>query len=104
MTFTKRVNDMLMHTRIPVLQPANGHAVVIDVSRLADGETNAEKKRQFLKRLFIESGIRGSVHQVGKQKNTILDQCIRLAIPLGLSAEDEQKVYDALRVFFKSNV
>ncbi len=104
MAFTKHLQDMLVKIRVPILQPAYGHAIVIDVSQLANGETNAQKKEQFLRNLFIETGIRGGIHQVGKQKNTILDQCIRLAIPLGLTEEDEHIIYDRLNSFFKQNM
>ena len=100
MTATKRLQDMLLEAQAPILPPAYGHAVVIDVSELADGETNTQKKEQFLRTLFLETGIRAGIHQVGKQKNTILDQCIRLAFPLGLTKEDDECIYNALQKFF----
>nr|WP_092067195.1 amino acid adenylation domain-containing protein [Dendrosporobacter quercicolus]NSL46456.1 amino acid adenylation domain-containing protein [Dendrosporobacter quercicolus DSM 1736]SDL51088.1 amino acid adenylation domain-containing protein [Dendrosporobacter quercicolus] len=98
--FTKRLQDMLIQARVSILQPAYGHAIVINISQFIDGETNTQKKQQFLKQLFLKTGIRGSIHQVGKQKNTILDQCIRLAIPLGLTKMDEENIYNKLHSFF----
>jgi tryptophanase len=103
MVFTRRLQDMLVQARVPILQPAYGHAIAIDVSQLAHGETNAQKKERFLKKLFRETGIRAGIHQAGKQKNTILDQCIRLAFPLGLIKKDEESIYDQLQKFFIKN-
>jgi acyl transferase domain-containing protein/tryptophanase/acyl carrier protein len=103
MVFTKRLQDMLVQAGVPIMQPAYGHAVVIDVSQLAHGETNTQKKETFLKKLFLETGLRGGIHQVGKQKNTILDQCIRLAFPLGLTKKDEESIYNQLQHFFTKN-
>ena len=100
LSFTKRLQDMLVQARVPILRPAYGHAVVVDVSQLAQGENNAQKKERFLKNLFVETGIRGSVHQVGKQKNTLPDRCIRLAFPLGMTKEDEGVIYDKLQSYF----
>jgi Tryptophanase len=103
MTFTKRLNDMLIQTRVPILQPAYGHCIVIDVSLLTKGENSIQKKKLFLNNLFLETGIRAAIHQVGKQKNTILDKCIRLAFPLGLTIKDEECIFNKLHDFFSKN-
>ena len=104
MAFTKRLQDMLIQVRVPILQPAYGHAVVIDVSQLTPEKNNSQKKEHFLKNLFLKTGIRAGIHQVGKQKNTILDRCIRLAFPLGLTKKDEESIYNLLQLFFTKNI
>ncbi|MCX8131438.1 MAG: SDR family NAD(P)-dependent oxidoreductase [Clostridia bacterium] len=100
LTFARSLQDMLIQAKAPILQPACGHAIVINVSQLVYGESNTQKKETFLKELFIETGIRGGIHQVGKQKNTLLDQCIRLALPLGLASENRRIIFDKLKHFF----
>ena len=100
LAFVKRLQNMLVEASVPILQPAYGHAIVVNVTQLAEGATNGRKKENFLKKLFIETGIRGGLHQVGKQKNTLLDQCIRLALPLGLSEQNENLIFDRLQRFF----
>jgi polyketide synthase PksM len=101
LAFTQRLGQMLQGMWVPVLQPAIGHSVVIDVSRLSEGQTSQERKQRFLTRLFTDTGIRGSMHQAGKQKNTTLAECIRLAVPLGMCAEEEAEISEKLRQFFE---
>ncbi|MWC28302.1 SDR family NAD(P)-dependent oxidoreductase [Paenibacillus sp. MMS18-CY102] len=95
--FTGRVGDMLKRMNIGCIQPVAGHAVVIDSEAIIPGEfTTLERKEKLLRLLFAKTGIRGGIHQVGKQRNTMLNRCIRLAFPLGLSAADEQLIISAL--------
>jgi acyl transferase domain-containing protein/tryptophanase/SAM-dependent methyltransferase len=100
LAFTQSVGTMLTELGVPILKPAYGHAVLVDVSSLVTGESIYEKKERFLEELFVKAGIRGSIHQVGKQKNTLLDKCIRLAFPLGQSGEEQQAVQAALHTYF----
>lgn len=102
--FSKRLSDALVKINVPILQPAYGHALVIDVSEMVDGVNNKEKKQGFLNHLFLETGIRGGVHQVGQQKNNLLDQCIRLAIPLGLSKSHQDLILNKLKGYFLSRI
>ncbi len=104
MAFTRRVQDQLKAAGVPILQPAYGHAVVVDVSQLASGATSAQKKENFLKTLFLETGIRAGAHLAGKQKNTRLDRCVRFAIPLGLTPEHEEAIVHQLQTFFVATV
>ena len=58
-------------------------------------------KQRFLHELFIKTGIRAAPHQVGQQKNTLLDRCIRIAMPLGMRPTDEARILKLLGAFFK---
>jgi hypothetical protein len=87
-----------------VLGPACGHAVVLDATPFADEKSNRNKKKALLENLFIQTGIRGSAHQAGKQRNTLLDKCVRLAFPLGLTADDEKMIYEKLENYFQQRV
>ncbi|WP_242292927.1 beta-eliminating lyase-related protein [Bacillus cereus group sp. BfR-BA-01441] len=103
MEFTKNLQDMLLQYQVPLLQPACGHSIVIDISGYTGGKNNTQKKRNFLEKLFLETGIKGGAHHSGKQKQTVLNNCIRLAFPIGLTEIDKQEIYKNLKLFFSMN-
>jgi tryptophanase len=100
LAFTERLGDLLKIYGVPVLGPARGHAVVIDVSPLVPADSPRRMKEEFLSALFIKTGIRGSVHQTGKQRNTPLHNTVRLAVPLGLEDAELEVLLDRLQAFF----
>lgn len=100
LAFIKSVGAMLAELGVPILKPVCGHGILVDVSSLVKGDSIYAKKDKFLEELYIKTGIRGGIHQVGKQKNTLLDNCIRLAFPLGLSVEEQQTIQTTLRTYF----
>jgi polyketide synthase PksM len=102
LAFTKRVGAMLTELGVPILNPVCGHGILVDVSSLVKGDSIYAKKDKFLEELYIKAGIRGGIHQVGKQKNTLLDNCIRLAFPLGLSVEEQQTIQATLHDYFST--
>lgn len=99
LAFTKSVGAMLTELGVPILKPACGHGILVDVSSLVEGDSIYAKKDKFLEELYVQTGIRGGIHQVGKQKNTLLDNCIRLAFPLGLSVEEQQAIQTTLHAY-----
>ncbi|MBD3315981.1 MAG: SDR family NAD(P)-dependent oxidoreductase, partial [Chitinivibrionales bacterium] len=77
---------------VPVLEPAGGHCVVIDVKRMHPFSSFADPVSSCAAWLFITTGVRAGAHSVGMQKNTALNNLLRLAIPVGLSREDIDEI------------
>ena len=69
---------------VPVLQPVGGHCVLIDVKRIPEFSTFKYPVASFLGWLYVNTGIRAGAHSVGMQKNTSINDLVRLAIPVGL--------------------
>ncbi len=86
----------LLEQRLPVVRPALAHCVLIDVKRIAAFRDLAAPVASFAAWLYLATGIRAGAHSVGMQQNTSLNQLVRLAIPVGLKADDVQRLGDLL--------
>ncbi|SAL32952.1 polyketide synthase [Caballeronia udeis] len=85
---------------VPVVEPAGGHCVLIDVKRIAQFAGFAYPVASFLAWLYLNTGIRAGAHSVGMQKNSAINDLVRLAIPVGLKpAEVEELVARLTRLF-----
>jgi acyl transferase domain-containing protein len=104
MALTRSLQDRLFECGIAIRTPAYGHAIVIDLSQYTADPGNKDSKVKLLRDLFIETGIRGGIHQVGKQRQSLLNRCIRLAFPLGLLRESEEVIFDKLKGFFTQRI
>lgn len=96
----------LRDERIPVGRPVGGHCVVIDVKQLAEFRNFASPVASFLAWLYLNTGIRAGAHSVGMQKNTAINDQVRLAIPIGLNNEQVEEIVRRLVRLFrdKSNI
>ena len=85
---TRRIHAELSRRAVPAVQPGVGHCVLVRVNEVARFRDRKHPKESFLKALHEEWGIRAGIHLVGNQNGTTLNDCIRLAIPLGLNDEN----------------
>ena len=67
-----KIQDVLIAQQVPVIKPAGGHAVMIDVSQIKGYDNLAYSLHGFLATLYAETGIRGGLHNTGLQKNSVL--------------------------------
>ncbi|WP_377691920.1 SDR family NAD(P)-dependent oxidoreductase [Paraburkholderia humisilvae] len=79
-----RVWDALVARGVPLVAPAGGHCVLIDVKRLPDFAGFDHPVASFLAWLYQQTGIRGGAHSIGMRKDGPLGGMARLAIPAGL--------------------
>ena len=91
---------------IPVVKPAGGHCVVIDVKQIEVLREFEHPVASFLAWLYLNTGIRAGAHSVGMQKRTSLDELVRLAIPVGMRREQVEASIQALIRLFeeKANI
>ncbi|MFT5083576.1 MAG: acyl transferase domain-containing protein/tryptophanase/acyl carrier protein, partial [Lentisphaeria bacterium] len=74
----------LKNIDMPVMSPAGGHCVLIDVSQIPAFFKNSEPQSSFIAWLYRETGVRAGIHNAGMKKNTVLNRMVRLAVPVGL--------------------
>jgi polyketide synthase PksN len=76
-----------LHERgIPVVGPAGGHCVLIDVKRVPEFNDFEHPVASFLAWMYLHTGIAAAAHNVGMQKGTALNGLVRLAVPVGLKS------------------
>ncbi|MGH8080896.1 MAG: beta-ketoacyl synthase N-terminal-like domain-containing protein, partial [Lysobacter sp.] len=80
----------------PVVRPASAHCVLIDVKRIPEFRDLVAPVASFAAWLYLATGIRAGAHSVGMQQNTSLNQLARLAIPVGLTADEVKRLGDRL--------
>lgn len=86
----------LVEKQVPVAHPGRGHCLLIDVKQLPEFRGLAEPVASFVAWLYLATGIRAGAHSVGMQQNSTLNQLVRLAIPVGLRAEDVEALRRSL--------
>lgn len=72
---------------LPLMHPAGGHGVVFDPKALAPFSDFADPAASFVAWLYLNTGIRAGIHSVGMQKDTCLNQTVRLAVAVGNKPE-----------------
>ena len=92
MDFATSLYEGLRRCGVPVVGPAWGHAMVVALDGYVQQAGERQHRRAFLEALFRSTGIRGGLHQVGQQRNTSLERCARFALPLGLTAQQQDTV------------
>lgn len=90
MNAVKSVWQALKAARVPVVEPAGGHCVLIDVKQMGEFSELAHPVASFLAWLYLNTGVRAGAHSAGMQKNSTINGLVRLAIPVGL--KDDQVV------------
>ncbi|WP_459212986.1 SDR family NAD(P)-dependent oxidoreductase [Aquimarina rhabdastrellae] len=86
---------------IPVVEPAVGHCILIDVKQITEFKSFDYSVASFISWLYLTTGIRAGAHNVGMQKDTEINDLVRLAIPVGLRTEEAQVIADKLVEAFK---
>jgi acyl transferase domain-containing protein/tryptophanase/SAM-dependent methyltransferase len=74
----------LRDRNVPVVQPAGGHCVLIDVKQIPEFKDFKYPVASFLAWMYLNTGIRAAAHSVGMQKHTSINDLVRLAIPVGM--------------------
>ena len=96
----RRIWDALKERGIPVVQPAGAHCLLIDVKQLPQFRSFEHPVPSFLAWLFLNTGIRGGAHNAGMQRNTTINDLVRLAIPVGLTTEQVDTIIERLVAAF----
>ncbi|RKH68632.1 beta-ketoacyl synthase N-terminal-like domain-containing protein [Corallococcus llansteffanensis] len=84
---SSRLHQELARRGAPVVQPGGGHCIVIRANQVPGLEREQHPQEALLKRLARTAGIRGAAHLTGNQRDTSLNGCVRLALPLGLPGD-----------------
>lgn len=97
---------VLKQQGIPVVQPALGHCILIDVKQIPEFELFEYPVASFVSWLYLNTGIRAGAHNVGMQKDTEINNLVRLAIPVGLKQEKIEEIANRLIKAFqkKTNI
>jgi polyketide synthase PksN len=91
----------LKDEQVPVVRPAGGHCVLIDVKGLPEFRDFENPVASFLAWLYLNTGIRAGAHSVGMQKNSPINEQVRLAIPVGLKKEQTDDILGRLVRLFR---
>ena len=100
----RRVWQRLKERKVPVMQPAGGHCILIDVKQMPEFSGFASPVASFVAWMYQNTGIRAGAHSVGMQKQTAMNEMVRLAIPVGLKAEEIECIADRLVHLFSNKV
>lgn len=101
MRAVEAVWQALKNEQVPVVRPVGGHCVVIDVKRIPEFGGLENPVAAFVAWLYLNTGIRAGAHSAGMQKNTPLNELVRLAIPVGLKNEQVEDIIRRLVQLFR---
>jgi polyketide synthase PksN len=94
----------LVERDVPVARPAGGHCVLIDVKQLPEFKGFAHPVASFLAWMYLNAGIRGAAHSVGMQKESPVNDLVRLAVPVGLKRDQIDTVIERLVHLFDKKI
>lgn len=100
MQAVRSVWEALRACNVPVVRPAGAHCVLIDVKRIEQFNRLPHPVASFLAWMYLSTGIRAGAHSVGMQKNTALNDLVRLAIPVGMPSAQVREIADRLTTAF----
>jgi polyketide synthase PksN len=86
----------LKEHNVPVVHPAGGHCILIDVRQIPEFKNLSDPVASFLAWMYVSTGIRAGAHSVGMQKHTTMNDLVRLAIPVGMKRDQIDSVIDRL--------
>ncbi|NOU17196.1 MAG: SDR family NAD(P)-dependent oxidoreductase [Bacteroidales bacterium] len=93
--------DALKKHGVPVVQPAGGHCILIDVKQIPEFRQFKYPIASFVAWIFLNTGIRVGAHNTGMQKNTSINNLVRLAIPVGMKRKQIEVMIDRLILLFE---
>jgi len=100
----RRIWEALNESGVPVVGPAGGHCILIDVKQLPEFAALRDPVASFVAWIYLQTGMRAGAHSVGMQQNTSLNELVRLAIPVGLKSADIDTVIQRLTGAFANKV
>jgi len=95
------VHNALHNHGIPVLQPVGSHCILIDVKQIPQFKDFKNAVESFAAWIYVNTGIRGSVHNVGMQINSAINEVLRLAIPVGMETKEATEISQKLIQVFE---
>jgi tryptophanase/pimeloyl-ACP methyl ester carboxylesterase len=87
MAAVRGLAERLSDNGFPVILPAGGHCVLVDVERMPAFAGFSNPVAACLAWIYQHTGIRGGPHLADKGAYPTLQRCIRLAVPIGMSVE-----------------
>ncbi|HEX9984336.1 MAG TPA: SDR family NAD(P)-dependent oxidoreductase [Thermoanaerobaculia bacterium] len=81
---------------VPVAHPAGGHCILIDVKQLPEFQALRDPIASFCAWLYLNTGIRAGAHSAGMQKQTSINDVVRLALPVGLKRHEVDSAIERL--------
>jgi polyketide synthase PksN len=96
MQCVRLINEALIKHGITIMKPAGTHCILIDVNQFPEFKSFENPIASFIAWMFLNTGIRGGAHSVGMQKNTSINNLVRLAIPLGLEINQANEIINKL--------
>ncbi|WP_046744419.1 SDR family NAD(P)-dependent oxidoreductase [Kordia zhangzhouensis] len=96
----KIIHEALSSHGIPVIKPAGSHCILIDVKQVPQFKNFKNPVESFAAWLYLNSGIRGSVHNTGMQSNTAINGVLRLAIHVGMEPKEANEISQKLTQLF----
>lgn len=78
----QRLHDAMVSAGLPVISPAAGHCVVVDVEQYMDVAAYKNSVVSFIAHIYAQSGVRGGMHVTGFNRENCRYTYVRFAIPL----------------------
>jgi amino acid adenylation domain-containing protein len=96
----------LKEHKVPIALPAGGHCILIDVKQIPEFKDFKYPVASFVAWLYLNTGIRAAAHSVGMQKQTRINDMVRMAVPTGMKRDEVEIVIDRLVEAFnkKANI
>lgn len=94
MESVRMIARALNEHHVPIVWPAGGHCVLIDVKQIREFKDFRCPAASFVAWMYLNTGIRVGAHSVGMQENTRINDLVRLAVPVGLKREQVDSVID----------
>ncbi|NJM17117.1 MAG: hypothetical protein HC896_18585, partial [Bacteroidales bacterium] len=101
MAWVQLVANALKKHNIPVVQPVAGHCILLDVKQVPEFRGFKYPVASFVAWMFLNTGIRSAAHNAGMQKNTAINDLVRIAIPLGYKQEQIEEMIRRLILLFE---
>ncbi|HET8887713.1 MAG TPA: SDR family NAD(P)-dependent oxidoreductase, partial [Candidatus Angelobacter sp.] len=104
MESARHIWQTLREHGVPVVQPAGGHCVLIDVKQIPEFKHFKQPIASFLAWMYVNTGIRAAAHSVGMQKHTSINNLVRLAIPVGMKRDQVDDLLGRLLQLFDKRI
>ena len=95
--------QILIDGGLSVVQPIGGHCILVDPMTIKELYELQSPLPAFLAWLYKYTGIRANIHSVGRQRNTPMNNLIRMAIPVGLTDDQVNTIGQRIVSLFNSN-
>ncbi|NQZ12578.1 MAG: DUF2156 domain-containing protein, partial [Algicola sp.] len=96
----RQVHQAFIAKGLPIVQPSGSHCILFDVKQLPAFSQFAHPVASFVAWFFVNTGIRVGEHSVGMLKGTAINDLVRMAIPVGLKAEQIDQLLEKVVTLF----